>query len=210
MIEFERINNTQNALWHQALNIYREAFPAEEQQPQQTLEQRITSPKGIVIVGKIQREIVCLGILWNLEQGNFTLLEYLCVHKKYRSRGIGHQLLEHISQQDDLKHRTIVAEVESPEPGPMQLFQKRRINFYFKNDYQLLKDVHSFVPPLSGNTPTPILLMVHSLKPAFFYSKETISTLLKQIYCEIYSLNPENKLLHKICSQLPNNIILMH
>lgn len=203
MLHYEFLNSEKSPHYSQFLSIYREAFPPEERQSSDIINQRIHSCQGHLVVGIFNKEVISIAILWDLDDCSFSLLEYFAVKSSWRGKSIGSRFLDFLSSTPQFNKRELIAEVEDPKEGTDTHNRLNRLRFYFRNSFFLLNGVRSIVPALTGNTPTPILLLVRPFQKESHYSNEVIERVIRKIFTDIYNVNKGNPGLERIINQLP-------
>jgi GNAT superfamily N-acetyltransferase len=204
-MDFKTIVQPEDRDFIEALPLYQEAFPPEEQQSIETLKERIRSPQGRFIIAKEKGKVLALALLWDLSDCSYTLLEYFAVHQNCRGNGTGSRFLEHLIQLSQEKKRPLVAEVEDPQIGTNKTQRQKRINFYTRKGFQPIPNLESYVPSQNGKEPTKILLLVHSKTNNRSYPTEEIKQLVRAIFREIYNLSEDQKLVQKVISTITNS-----
>lgn len=189
-LTFFQITNTTSNEFHKAMDIYLHCFPINERQPEQTIIERIHQGRSQMYAGRIGNEIVFMALLWPLRGTEFTLLDYLATSDGHRGKSIASEFLKELCKQQGY----FLIEVEDPAYADNTVQRQRRIDFYLKNGARLLKDVQFILPPVQGNTPTEMLLMVFPEYKTNTISKELVQALIIQVYKEVYNKDTDGAL----------------
>jgi GNAT superfamily N-acetyltransferase len=207
-VEFHQIVNTEEDYFLQAIQIYEEAFPANEKQSLDLIKNRIIERKSKLVVGIINSEVVCMSLLWEFDSLDFVLLDYMAVSKNHRNNNLGTQLFQYLSNIIRGINKYMIIEVENHLFGNNSIERKRRINFYIQNGAYVLDNVNYILPSLDGTSPTEMLLMISPKYKSNYINSELVKDLISRLYIELYKRNENDLVLIKILKQLPNKIIL--
>jgi len=207
-VEFHQIVNTEEDYFLQAIQIYEEAFPANEKQSLDLIKNRILERKSKLVVGIINSEVVCMSLLWEFDSLDFVLLDYMAVSKNHRNNNLGTQLFQYLSNIIRGINKYMIIEVENHLFGNNSIERKRRINFYIQNGAYVLDNVNYILPSLDGTSPTEMLLMISPKYKSNYINSELVKDLISRLYIELYKRNENDLVLIKILKQLPNKIIL--
>lgn len=121
-------------------------FPREERSSLNNFKKRITSKNEEVFVFIEDNKEKAYTIIANLEN-NYILISFLAVFKEYRGEGIGTKLLKEIKEKFKDK-KGIILEVEIPEDAIDEndkSIREKRIKFYEKSDYKMLKNTQIYL-----------------------------------------------------------------
>jgi hypothetical protein len=207
-VEFHQIVNTEEDYFLQAIQIYEEAFPANEKQSLDLIKNRIIERKSKLVVGIINSEVVCMSLLWEFDSLDFVLLDYMAVSKNHRNNKLGTQLFQYLSNIIRGINKYMIIEVENHLFGNNSIERKRRINFYIQNGAYVLDNVNYILPSLDGTSPTEMLLMISPKYKSNYIDSELVKNLISRLYIELYKRNENDLVLIKMLKQLPNKIIL--
>lgn len=152
--------------------------------------------------------MVFMALLFPLEDSPFVLLDYMAVKTAYRKGGIGSEFLKNIYRITGYKNELILIEVEDPESGLDKETKQCRVYFYRKNGAKILKNVHYLLPPLQGDSPTDMLLLVLAKKQPVWLSGETVKDTVKQIYRGLYGRDEGDPLLRSFIDGVPSKVQL--
>jgi predicted GNAT family acetyltransferase len=211
MTNFHEVKDADTEEFTQATNIYSESIPAAERQTLETLKERIRAGKEKLYIGKKDGEVALMALLYPLPYTQFVLLDYMVVKEKHRKHGVGSEFLKNIYEITGLKNKLFLLEVEAPKTGASQEQEtrQRRVYFYRKNSAKILKDVHYILPPLQGNTPTEMILMVLSQNRRLLWlSGDSVKDVIAQIYRELYGRGETDLLLATTLGSIEQQIVL--
>ena len=208
LVKFQEILSVKNNYFKQAMLIYDEAFPSNEKHPIDLIQNRITNGHSKLFVGIIDGEVVCMSLIWNFNDLEFVLLDYMAVSSNYRNNNLGSQLFQFLSNRVRKLNKYMIIEVENYLFGSNTLERKRRINFYFKNGAYILEDFNYLLPSLDGTYPTEMILMVSPKYKEDILKGEQIKELVIRLYVDLYEKNTSDKLLNTIINRTPNKIKL--
>jgi ribosomal protein S18 acetylase RimI-like enzyme len=207
-VKFQEILSVKNNYFKQAMLIYDEAFPSNEKHPIDLIQNRIINGHSKLYVGIIDGEVVCMSLIWNFNDLEFVLLDYMAVSSNYRNNNLGSQLFQFLSNRVRKLNKYMIIEVENYLFGSNTLERKRRINFYFKNGAYILEDFNYLLPSLDGTYPTEMILMVSPKYKEDILKGEQIKELVIRLYVDLYEKNTSDKLLNTILNKTPNKIKL--
>jgi GNAT superfamily N-acetyltransferase len=188
--------------------IYAEAIPEAERQSINAIKERIQSGKEKLYIGTIDTEVALMVLLYPLESSQFVLLDYMAVKPKYRRHGVGSEFLRNITRITGIKNRFFLFEVEDPKTGPDTEIRQRRVYFYRKNGAKILKHVPYLLPPLQGNTPTDMILLMMAQNHPVWLSGNAIKDAIRQIYRELYLRDESDPLLQSFVDKMPQKVDL--
>ncbi len=208
LVKFQEILSVKNNYFKQAMLIYDEAFPSNEKHPIDLIQNRIINGHSKLFVGIIDGEVVCMSLIWNFNDLEFVLLDYMAVSSNYRNNNLGSQLFQFLSNRVRKLNKYMIIEVENYLFGSNTLERKRRINFYFKNGAYILEDFNYLLPSLDGTYPTEMILMVSPKYKEDILKGEQIKELVIRLYVDLYEKNTSDKLLNTIINRTPNKIKL--
>ena len=205
--EVKKVSQIEKAKIEQVNNIYVTSFPASERIAFPTLIQSIADGVRFLYVVEYLDKIIGFATLNLLTIVNVSYIEYIAVVSDMRNRGIGSKLLQYI--EEDLQNKVvlgIILEVESTVQSPPAKLElrKRRIGFYNRNGFEVVKGAMSYyMPNLEDGGQLPLLLM---WKPFDDSSTELYGKLLREvitsIYIDSYERSKDDELLNKILHSL--------
>ena len=208
MTEFSQTVDITSKSFEDAMAIYIEAIPAAERQNIDTIKDRIKNGKEKLYIASINDKIALMALLYPLESSQFVLLDYMAVKPEYRKHGLGSEFLKNINRITGLKNRFFLFEVEDPKAGSDTETRQRRVYFYRKNGAKILKNVRYILPPLQGNTPTDMILLVMAQNRPVWLSGQAIKDAIRQIYSELYHRDESDSLLASFIDKVPERIEL--
>ncbi len=195
----------------QVLEIYREAFPLEERDPEEHLLEMIRQGAETALPGADAPTLHCLAavegqrvagmsILCYYPATQFGFITYLAVHADWRGSGVGAQLYQQmvtLAEQDG--HglaRGIVFEVEPPEAGKdpaEQALRWRRISFYRRNGAEIVPHLQLVAPPLAPSLPEVVYtIMLHPFEScALPLSRAGLEAIVATVLGFGYGLAPD-------------------
>jgi GNAT superfamily N-acetyltransferase len=207
-IEFKEIVNINEAYFNQAILIYEEAFPSNERQSLEIIKNQIQEGKSNLVVGIIEKEVVCMALLWDFFSIEFVLLNYMAVSKNYRNKKIGSQLFQFVSNKINELNKYLIIEVESHLFDDNYLERKQRINFYIENGAFILDEVNYILPSLNETSPTEMILMIYPKYNNNKINSTIVKNIISLLYVNLYNKKINDKALTKIIHQIPNLINL--
>lgn len=152
MIEIERINTGNTALYAFMEDLLVKSFPQEEYRELSVLKEYTdTIPAFYNNIIHSNGEPVGFITYWDLE--DFYYVEHFAIDPNQRNGGYGRKLLDYLSQKLD---KPIALEVELPNEEMAQ----RRINFYKRQGYVLWENEYFQPPYRLGFDVLPMYLMV--------------------------------------------------
>lgn len=205
---FKQIINSKDECFTPAMNIYYKSFPSNERHPIDIIKNRIIEKKSKLYVGIFDDHVVCMSLLWNIDNLEFVLLDYFAVHKKYRNKAIGTHFFLFLSNLTYNSNKYLIIEVENFLNGTSTSDRIKRINFYLKNGAYILSDVKYVLPSLDETENTEMLLMISPNYNSEFISKKKIEKIINILYTDLYMKKEDDDLLLSIINHLPSNIKL--
>jgi hypothetical protein len=208
LVKFQEILSVKNNYFRQAMLIYDEAFPSNEKHPIELIQNRIINGHSKLYVGIIDFQVVCMSLIWDFNDLEFVLLDYMAVSSNYRNKSLGSQLFQFLSNRIGKLDKYMIIEVENYLFGSNTLERKRRINFYLNNGAYILEDFNYLLPSLDGTYPTEMILMVSPKYKGDIIKGEKIKELVTRLYIDLYKKNKSDKLLNTIINRTPNKLNL--
>lgn len=210
MIEIVQLTDINHPDFQGALQIYLDSFPASERQPLDILEARLSNQLYQWFVAKIENQVVGIALLYPLQTTDFILLDYLGTDKNYRSRGIGRMLMSYLINLLNNQQKNLLIEVENPRFCDDSAQAERRIKFYQNNGAKVLQSVRYVLPPLSGDVPTEMLLMMVPAELGGELPGKQVKQLIEQVYQEMYDRPSDDALLGSFIEEVPEVVQLVH
>ncbi len=210
MLEIVQLTDINHPDFQGALKIYLDSFPACERQPLEILETRLSNQLYQWFIAKSENQVVGIALLYPLNPTDFILLDYLGTDKDYRSRGIGRTLMSYLINQVKNQQKALLIEVENPQFCEDSEQAKRRIGFYQNNGAKVLQSVRYLLPPLSGEVPTEMLLMMVPAESEGQLAGTLVKRLIEQVYQEMYDRPSEDALLRSFIDEVPDLVQFVH
>ena len=207
MIKFSEIKDISHKDFEEAMRIYETSFPSNERQSKNTIEKRIQENLYRMFIGHLKDRIVFMALLYPLKNTDFVLLDYMVTHESFRGKGIGAKFIKKILKKIKPKH--LIFEVENPKYGNNKEQRERRVKFYKRVGAKEMKNVGYILPPLSGNTPTEMILMILPSYDDGRMDGQLVRKLVAQIYKELYNRDKGDRLLNSFINEIGNSIELI-
>ena len=207
MSRFSEVKDTNSEEFAQAIAIYTESIPASERQTVETLKERVSFGKEKLYVASVDGRVALMALLYPLEGTQFVLLDYMAVKAEHRKCGLGSEFLRKVYEIAGLKNKLLICEVEDPKTGADKETCQRRVYFYRKNGAKILKHVRYVLPPLQGDTPTDMILLVISNNNRLLWlAGDAIKEVVVQIYSEIYGRSEADPLLAPVMTSIAPHV----
>jgi len=203
---FKQIVSTKDIYYADAMLIYQKAFPPSERQPLSKISERITARKSELFVGIVDEEVICMALLWDFSNTDFTLLDYMAVSEMHRNNHFGSKLFNFLVDKVKGNHKFLLLEVENYLFGENREQRKKRINFYLNNGSYLLDNVPYMLPSLDKSLPFEAQLMIAPKYKSAHIKPSEIENLIKLLYQEIYEKSENDALLVSVLKEIPNKI----
>jgi GNAT superfamily N-acetyltransferase len=207
-MEFREIKKTDANEFKQAMEIYLEAFPANERHPLATIVDRVNRELSRLYVASSNGEIVFLALLWPLKETDFVLLDYIATKANHRGQGIASAFLTTLRDELISTRKHLILEVEHPQFGDPKE-KERRVAFYKRHGARELEGVRYLLPPLDGTTPTEMILMIFPEYSDEKISGALVKNLITQMYREVYDRQRDDELLNTFINQIGDTIKLV-
>jgi GNAT superfamily N-acetyltransferase len=211
ILEFSQIKDVNDRDFKEAMRIYTESFPPNERQPINIIGKRLNQNLYKIFVGLLGKRAVFMALLYPLKNTDFILFDYMATDKNFRNKGIGSKFLKYLL--GVLKKYTpdkyLILEVEDPKYGNNKEQRKRRVNFYKRLGAKEMKNVSYILPPLSGNIPTEMILMVFPEYKEQKVDGDMVKKLITKIYKELYNRDEDDSLLNSFIHEMNNSIELI-
>lgn len=200
------LSDTSSPEFKAAMDIYTEAFPENERQTLEKVEYRVRHKKYSLIVVKRDNVIVGFSLFYPFRDMDFVLGDYMAVRKDYRNLGIGSKLFRKAYElfKMDNPGGFLLAEVEDPTCGSIaeRHIRLRRVRLYERLGARVILNFEYLLPPISGQYPTKMLLMVYAEDNRVSISAEVLRNILIAIYREVYDRDIEDPYLKKMLLSL--------
>ena len=168
---------TENAdVWNAFLLLYKEAFPACERRPVESIE-RLVREKEIFRIDAIEKDGVFAGFLtsWNL--GKFVYIEHFAVVSSMRGGGTGGKILDTFIAQCG-KQVVLEAEKATDETS------RRRLEFYARHGFAICRQ--PYVQPAYTDEYEP--LPMHLLAYGGELDEDEFRKVRDKIYANVYNI----------------------
>jgi ribosomal protein S18 acetylase RimI-like enzyme len=200
---YQEIHDPRDPAFAEALGIYERAFPPNERQRPELIRELLEKQLYRMVVGRLGEQVVCMALLWAPGDKRFLLLDYLAVHEQYRGLGMGHNLLRALCAMPGIAGKYLLIEAEDPQHGLNREMRTRRVAFYRRNGARQLLGVRYILPPLSGDAPTEMILMILPDFPEGSLPGSLVRELVISIYAGLYGRGPDDLLLRQILESIP-------
>lgn len=207
-MDFTELVNVHDADFDLAMEIYIEAFPANERHPIAVIRERVEKGRSRIFIGRHDDQPVFMALLWPLKHTEFILLDYMATSPPHRGKQIGSAFLQYLRVLLQKDEKYLVLEVEHPEYGDNGSQRLRRVSFYRRQGAQELSNVSYLLPPLQGVHPTEMMLMIFPSYRSNRMEKSVVRALIIQIYKELYDRDEDDLLLQNSLSTLNDFITL--
>ncbi len=207
MIRFSEIKDTNHKDFEEAMMIYEASFPSNERQSKDTIKKRIEGNLYQMFIGRLKNKLVFMALLYPLKNTDFVLLDYMVTDENFRSKGIGAKFIKNILKK--ITPNYLILEVENPKYGANKEQRERRVKFYKRVGAKEMKNVRYILPPLSGNIPTEMVLMVLPNYDEGKIDGQLVKKLVTQIYRELYNRDNEDTLLNSFINKIEKSIELI-
>lgn len=207
MVKFSEIKDVTHKDFEEAIRIYESSFPSNERQSKYIIKKRIKENLYRMFIGHLDDKVVFMSLLYPLKNTDFILLDYMVTDENFRNKGIGTTFIKDISEK--ITPNYLIFEVENPQYGENKEQREKRVKFYKRVGAKEMKNVRYILPPLSGNIPTEMILMI---LPSYDEGKmegQLIKKLLIQIYKELYNRDKEDTLLNSFINNIKNSVELI-
>jgi GNAT superfamily N-acetyltransferase len=207
MVKFSEIREASHKDFKEAIKIYEESFPSNERQSTDTIKKRIEKNLYKMLIGRSKDKVVFMTLLYPLKNTDFILLDYMVTDEIFRNKGVGTKFIKNILKKISSKY--LILEVENPRYGNNKEQRERRVNFYKRLGAKEMKDVRYILPPLSGNIPTEMILMVLPEYGRGKMDSSLVKKLIIQMYKELYDRNENDDLLNSFVNDIKNPVELV-
>src|ERR1041384_3755060 len=194
-MEFKELNQIDSREFREAMEIYTEAFPANERHSEPVIAERVRNGLSKLYVTSSDDEITFLAMLWPLKTTEFILLDYMATKARHRAKGIASAFMTELGKNLRNAKKYLIIEVEDPKFGDRQKEKEKRVTFYKRHGAKVLEGVRYLLPPLDGSTPTEMILMVFPDHSGKEIDGAVIKSVILQIYRELYDRQEDDALL---------------
>jgi len=208
ILEFSLLTDTNSRKYKEAIAIFLDLFPANERQSVNVIEERIVSGKIELLIAEINDSVAGFAILWNFEDLDFALLDYLATDRNLHGSGIGSALMLEVKRRVAAWNKDLIIEIECPGEGDNQVWREKRLHFYLQNGALILKNVPYLLPALDGTVPTAMLLMAIPHIQKNSYSGKEIKAVIQTIYARAYKKESDDEELQSFIHLVPEKVEL--
>ncbi|MDD3320854.1 MAG: GNAT family N-acetyltransferase [Paludibacter sp.] len=174
MIEFHRIENTDNPYFTHLYDLYTGVFPKYERRSWAGLDMELNKEKQFCANALIENhEFIGLFNYWVFEK--FYYIEHLALAPKFRGKRKGTIALEIFKE---LASIPIVLEVEMPNNSEAI----RRIKFYEKSEYKVISHYYAQPPYEGDGFLIPMIIMSNDIHFTNTHFEQIKDTLYKKVY----------------------------
>lgn len=179
-------------------DLYHSAFPSCERQKDTEIVLRLNDGRyDAIFVVNDENQLLGFALLFNLNYNNWYFLDYIAIHERFRSQGLGSLLLKEINYFLTAKNFKLILEAEDPAFGIDKAIMFKRIEFYKRNGFKSVLNFLYSMPPLNGELPTKMILLCLNHMQTHFQKSEIFS-LIEIIFSKIYRQDKDCKLLKEM------------
>ncbi|MDO4763671.1 MAG: GNAT family N-acetyltransferase [Flavobacteriaceae bacterium] len=149
---------------------YSSAFPKDEQRDEGDFWALFQNPNAEILTIYNAENFIGYLVLWHLSETVF--IEHFEVFEEFRGQSLGTRVLEFLKQ----KHSQIILETE---PAEFHTIAERRVNFYERNGFTILKK--DYIQPSYGEGKNPINLWLMGT-----FIPNDLAKLVSEIYQIVY------------------------
>lgn len=151
---------------------YTTSFPSDERRNDDDFWKIFTNPNA-EILSIYKENFVGYFILWHLS--NFVFVEHFEIFEEFRGQNFGSQALEFLAK----KYPHLILETE---PKALNEIAKRRVGFYQRNGFHIIKK--DYIQPSygEGKSPVNLWLMGNFSSPDEKFLERTITEIYKTVY----------------------------
>lgn len=131
------------AWWNEAERIYEQAFPLDGKKSREIIRRMFDKRMCQLHTITQGSEMIGMALTGIDQQGGALIIDYLAIHKEYRSKGYGRLLLDHIKSWTRTipNCKGIIVEVEAERTEENRL----RVLFWERNGFHLTDYVHPYI-----------------------------------------------------------------
>jgi GNAT superfamily N-acetyltransferase len=207
MVEFSELMDINHKNFKEAIKIYEKSFPSNERQSKDTIKKRVKGNLYQMFIGRLKNKVVFMALLYPLKNTDFILLDYMVTDENFRNKGIGTDFIKNILGKITSKY--LILEVENPNYGNNKEQRERRVKFYKRLGAKEMKNTRYILPPLSGDIPTEMILMVLPKCTGGKIDSSLVKKLIVQMYKELYDRNENDDLLNSFANDIKNPVELV-
>lgn len=169
-MEFHQISSAEDFRALKIHEAYCSTFPVEERRNENQFQQLFSNKKALVF--SLVNGIDNIGYLIGWEMSYFIFVEHFEVFPEYQNQKFGSEILKELYR----KYSKIILE---SEPENLNEIAKRRLNFYQKNGFSILKENYLQPPYENGKNPVQLWLLGN-------FQPENLDRIQEEIYDIVY------------------------
>ena len=169
---FDRIQQASHPLTQAVIQLYTEAFPANERRNENQLLSMLPLEEMELYAITVDNQFIGLLIVWNF--GTFAFPEHFAINPQLRGKQYGSMALEWVRKQ----YPRLLFEVEKEHDGPSQ----RRIAFYERNHFHRLNMEYAQPPYRKGEKAIPMYLFSDNQSWEISEIAQAAATIEKEVY----------------------------
>lgn len=209
MIKFREIRGAGGEEFAEAMSIYLDSFPPSERHAVEVVADRVNSGASQLYVGTLEGKVVFMALLWPLKTTDFILLDYMATKDGQRGKGFASTFLNEMRPRLSGSKRYFILEVESPASVEDRAAREKRVSFYRHHGAKEMKGVRYLLPPLDGNKPTEMILMLFPEYEGGRVDGLTVKRLITQMYSELYNRGADDELLRSFIDDVGDAVELV-
>lgn len=206
MIDFSLLSDIASPDFKDAMEIYLESFPQNERQPLHKIKHRVECGFYSMIVAKRDTSVVGFSLACPFPELRFGLLDYIAVRKDRRNLGIGSKLFQKTGEffLKEVPSAFILFEVENPAYGDFSdsAIRHRRLGFYRRLGARAINNFNYIMPPMVGNSPTEMVLMVFSRGSQVDIDSRYLKDIVTAVYRRVYERAEDDPFLRRMLDSL--------
>ena len=208
-MELFEVRDIKDLYFSEAMKIYLDSFPANERQSIALIQKRFKENRYQLFVGTIGDEITVFSLIYRFKHPNYYLLDYYAVKVNYRDQKLGTDFLKALFKEMNLDEKEIflILEVEDPNYGNNRKERNKRVQFYRSLGVKQIESMRYILPPLdNGKVLTDMIIMVYPYPKRKKITRETLFSLINELYIEKYNRSAKDPLLIKCLDLVPKKI----
>jgi hypothetical protein len=175
-IELERIMSEGDPRLDPILTLYRESFPPEERRDEFQLRKIATVPEMNFSAILNKQELLGFIIFWDF--GTFRFVEHFAIFPRFRGKNTGANALNLLINNES----KLLLETEKP----FDEVSERRIKFYTRNGFHILKIDYSQPPYRKGESLLPMYLLSDSQNWDEYELKMAVKVFQERVYYQYH------------------------
>jgi len=190
------------------MKIYEDAFPLQERASRDVVADRIRSGRERLMVGREGGDVVVMALVWPVTGFDYLLLDYVAVLDRMRGEGIGQDFVRFLFDKADEERKSVLLEIEDPEEGDDKGWRLGRVRFFRALGAKELRGVRCVLPPLQGNAPTGLRLLIYAKPAPKRLSGSFVRKLVSQVYQEVYGVRPNDPIMTVSIRNIGDEVVL--